>query len=89
MAEDKTTSDKTPPTRAPAEIASDFAAEREGLQAAFDSLSGELQQAADAAAEKAKAVGRKALVVAPAVAAATGALVTAAALLRRRRHRGR
>ena len=73
------------PTRSPEEITKDIAAEREGLQAAFDSLGGELQQAADAAAEKARDVGRKALVVVPAVAAGVGALVAVASLVRRRR----
>jgi len=76
------------PTRSPEEITKDIAAEREGLQAAFDSLGGELQQAADAAAEKARDVGRKALVVVPAVAAGVGALVAAASLVRRRRRDG-
>ena len=82
MAEEQNT-----PQRSPEEIAKDIAAEREGLTAAFDSLSGELQQAADAAADKARAAGRKALVVVPAVAAGVGALVAAATLLRRRRQR--
>ena len=45
MAEEQKT-----PRRSPAEIAKDIAAEREGLTAAFESLSGELQQAADVAA---------------------------------------
>ena len=72
------------PARSPAEIAKDIAAEREGLQTAFDSLGNELQQAADAAADKARSLGRKAIVVVPAVAAGVGALVAAASLLRRR-----
>jgi hypothetical protein len=75
------------PTRSPEAIVRDIAAEREGLQAAFDSLGDELQQAADAATGKARDVGRKALVVVPAVAAGVGALVAAASLLRRRRGR--
>jgi hypothetical protein len=74
---------KTPP-RSPEEIARDIAAEREGLQAAFDSLGDELQQSADAAAQKARDIGRKAIIVVPAVAAGVGALVAAASLLRRR-----
>jgi len=77
------------PQRPPAEIAKDIAAEREGLAAAFAALSGELHQVADATAAKARTAGRKALVVAPAVAAAGGALIGAAALLRRRRQRDR
>ena len=76
----------TPP-RSPEEIAKDIAAEREALISAFDTLSGELQQTADAAAEKAKAAGRKALVIVPAVAAGVGALVATVALVRGRRHR--
>ena len=72
------------PTRSPEEIAKDIAAEREGLKAAFDSLGDELQRSADAAAQKAKDVGRKAIIVVPAVAAGVGALVAAASLLRRR-----
>ena len=75
------------PARCPEEITRDIVAEREGLQAAFDSLGGELQQTADAAAEKARDVGRKAIVVVPAVAAGVGALVAAASLLRRHRDR--
>ena len=75
------------PTRSPEEIARDIVAEREGLQAAFDSLGEELQQAADAAADKARDIGRKAIIVVPAVAAGVGALVAAASLLRRRRDR--
>lgn len=71
-------------TRSPEEIARDIAAEREGLQAAFDSLGDELQQSADAAAQKARDIGRKAIIVVPAVAAGVGALVAAASLLRRR-----
>jgi hypothetical protein len=77
--------DEKKPARVPEEIARDIAAEREGLQAAFDSLGDELQQTADAAAEKARYVGRKAIIVVPAVAAGVGALVAAASLLRRRR----
>ena len=72
------------PTRSPEEIAKDIAAEREGLQAAFESLGDELQQSADAAAQRARDMGRKALIVVPAVAAGVGALVAAASLLRRR-----
>ena len=72
------------PARSPEEIAGDIAAEREGLQAAFDSLGEELQQSADAAAQKARDIGRKAIVVVPAVAAGVGVLVAAASLLRRR-----
>jgi len=79
--------EQTTPARSPAEIAKDIAAEREGLEAAFDSLSGELQQAADVAADKARIAGRKALAVAPAAIAAGAALIGAAVLLRRRRHR--
>ena len=75
------------PARSPEEIARDIAAEREGLQAAFDSLGNELQQTADAAADKARDLGRKAIVVVPAVAAGVGALVAVASLLRRRRDR--
>lgn len=75
------------PGRSPEEITRDIVTEREGLQAAFDSLGDELQQAADAAAERTREVGRKALVILPAVAAGVGALVTAASLLRRRRDR--
>jgi hypothetical protein len=75
------------PTRSPEEITRDIAAEREGLQSAFDSLGNELQQTADAAAEKAKDLGRKAIIVVPAVAAGVGALIAAASLLRRRRDR--
>ena len=78
--------DKTP-TRSPEEIAKDIVAEREGLQNAFDALGNELQQAADAAADKARDLGRKAVVIVPAVAAGVGALVAAASLLRRRRGR--
>jgi predicted xylose isomerase-like sugar epimerase len=77
------------PQRPPVEIAKDIAAERAGLTSAFDALSGELQQVADAVAAKARTAGRKALVMAPAVAAAAAALTGAAALLRRRRHRDR
>ena len=77
------------PQRPPVEIAKDIAAERAGLTSAFDALSGELQQVADAAAAKTRTAGRKALVMAPAVAAAAAALTGAAALLRRRRHRDR
>jgi hypothetical protein len=84
MAEETTTSKRTA-----AEITRDIAAEREGLESAFDALSAELQQAADSAAEKARTAGRKALVVVPAVAATVGALIAAAALLRRRPHRDR
>jgi hypothetical protein len=84
MAEEKKT-----PKRLPVEIANDIAAEREGLASAFDSLSSELQQAADTAAEKARTAGRKALVVVPAVAVSVGALVGAASLLRRWRRRDR
>ena len=73
------------PGRSPEAIAKDIAAEREGLQNAFDSLDNELQQAADAAADKARDLGRKAVVVVPAVAAGVGALVAVASLLRRRR----
>ena len=72
------------PSRSPEEIAKDIAVEREGLQAAFDSLGDELQRSADAAAQKARDVGRKAIIVVPAVAAGVGALVAAASLLRRR-----
>jgi hypothetical protein len=72
------------PTRSPDEIASDIAAEREGLQTAFDSLGDELQKSADVAAQKARDIGRKAIIVVPAVAAGVGALVAAASLLRRR-----
>jgi hypothetical protein len=72
------------PTRSPEEIARDIAAERAGLQATFESLGNELQQSADAAAEKARTIGRKAIIVVPAVAAGVGALVAAASLLRRR-----
>ena len=72
------------PTRSPEEIAKDIAAEREGLQAAFESLGDELQQSTDAAAQKARDIGRKAIVVVPAVAAGVGALVAVASLLRRR-----
>ena len=72
------------PARSPKQIARDIAAEREGLQVAFDSLDNELQQAADAAADKARDLGRKAIVVVPAVAAVVGALVAVASLLRRR-----
>ena len=75
------------PTRSPEEIAKDIVAEREGLQNAFDALGNELQQAADAAADKARDLGRKAVVIVPAVAAGVGALVAAASLLRRRRGR--
>lgn len=78
--------DKTP-ARPPEEIVKDIVAERAGLQAAFDSLQAELQQAADDAADKARAVGSKAKVVVPAVAAGVGALVAAASMLRRRRRR--
>jgi len=79
------------PQRPPVEIAKNIAAERAGLTSAFDALSGELQQVADAVAAKTRTAGRKALVMAPAVAAAAaaGALTGAAALLRRRRHRDR
>jgi hypothetical protein len=92
MAYEETTSekaapDKKAPARSPEEITRDIAAEREALTAAFDSLSGELQLTADAAAQKAKDIGRKALVVVPAVAAGVGALVAAAALVRRGRRR--
>ena len=73
------------PTRSPEEIVKDIAAERQGLQSAFDSLGGELQQAADAAADKARDLGRKAIVVVPAVAAGVGAVVATVSLLRRRR----
>ena len=76
--------DEKKPARAPEEIARDIAAEREGLQAAFESLGNELQQTADAAADKARDLGRKAIVVVPAVAAGVGALVAVASLLRRR-----
>ncbi len=72
------------PTRSPEEIARDIAAERKGLQAAFDSLGDELQQSADAAAQKARDIGRKAIIVVPAVAAGVGALAAVASLLRRR-----
>ena len=72
------------PARSPEEIVKDIAAEREGLQTAFDSLGNELQQAADAAADTARDLGRKAIVVVPAVAAGVGALVAVASLLRRR-----
>jgi hypothetical protein len=72
------------PTRSPEEITRAIIAEREGLQSAFDSLAAELQHTADAAAEKARLLGRKAIIVAPAVAAGVGALVAAASLLRRR-----
>jgi hypothetical protein len=75
------------PQRTPEEITADIATEREALVSAFDALSGEVQQAADAGAEKARSVGRKALVVVPAVAAGVGALVAAAALARRGRRR--
>jgi predicted xylose isomerase-like sugar epimerase len=75
------------PTRSPQEIAKDIVAEREGLQQAFDALGNELQQAADAAADKARDLGRKAIVVVPAVAAGVGALFAAASLVRRRRGR--
>ena len=72
------------PTRSPEEITRNIVAEREGLQSAFDSLGAELQHTADAAAEKARDIGRKAIIVVPAVAAGVGALVAAASLLRRR-----
>jgi len=72
------------PTRPPEEIVRDIAAERAGLQETFDSLSAELQRSADAAAEKARDIGRKAIVVVPAVAAGVGVLVAVASLLRRR-----
>jgi hypothetical protein len=75
------------PARTPEAISKDIAAEREGLQSAFDSLGEELQQAADAAAETARGLGRKAIIVVPAVAAGVGALVAVASLLRRRRDR--
>jgi hypothetical protein len=75
------------PARSPEEITSDIVAEREGLQSAFAALGEELQHAADATAERARSVGRKAIVVVPAVAAGIGALVAAASLLRRRRDR--
>jgi hypothetical protein len=72
------------PARSPEEIARDIAAERAGIQAAFESLGDELQLSADAAAQKARDIGRKAIIVVPAVAAGVGALVAAASLLRRR-----
>jgi hypothetical protein len=72
------------PARPPEEITRDIVAEREGLQTAFDTLGTELQQATDAAAERARELGRKALVVVPAVAAGVGALAAAASLRRRR-----
>jgi hypothetical protein len=75
------------PARRPEEITRDIVAEREGLEAAFDSLGDELQRATDAAAERAREIGRKALVVVPAVVAGAGALAAAASLLRRRRDR--
>jgi predicted xylose isomerase-like sugar epimerase len=75
------------PARSPEEITRDIVAEREGLQSAFDTLAEELQQTADAAAERARDIGRKAIIVVPAVAAGVGALVAAASLLRRRRDR--
>lgn len=94
MAEDKTipatdasmpTPGKTTPTRSPAEIAADIAAERERLVEAFDAVGDEVQQAVDAAAERARRVGRKALVVVPAAAAVAGALVATRALVRKGR----
>lgn len=77
------------PQRTPDEIARDITAERAAMVGVFDQLRDELDEAVDAANAKAKEIGRKAMVVGPAVAGVAGALTAGLMMMRRRSRRRR
>ena len=78
--------------RTPEQIVRDLAAERAGLEKAFDGLRGELEEATDIVARKTTQLGVIGGVAVAGVAAGVGALVGGAVAVRgvvrfRRRHR--
>lgn len=80
---------KPAPSRSPDEVTRDIAIERVALDKAFADLQNDLGEAVGAARERARAAGRKALIVGPAVGAAVGGLAVGVAFLNRRRRRTR
>jgi hypothetical protein len=79
---------KAAPTRKVDEVKRDIESERVALDKAFAELQRDLGDALDDLQRRAKAVGRKALVIGPAAGAVAGGLATGALFLRRRRRRG-
>jgi len=77
------------PERPAAAIRADLERERAALQGSFEALRGELDEAVDAALQRAADAGRKARVVGPVVAGAVASVAGAVLLLRRRRGRRR
>lgn len=77
------------PERPAAAIRADIERERAALQGSFEALRCELDEAVDAARQRAADAGRKARVVGPVVAGAVASVAGAVLLLRRRRDRRR
>jgi hypothetical protein len=73
------------PERPVAAIRADIERERAALQDSFEALRGELDEAVDAARQRAANAGRKARVVGPVVAGAVASVAATVLLLRRRR----
>lgn len=72
------------PARPASEVLADIERERAALVGSFESLRRDLDEAIDAGARRAKDAGRRAAVIAPAVAGVLAALMTIRWLLRRR-----
>jgi hypothetical protein len=77
------------PERPAAAIRADIERERAALQGSFETLRGELDEAVDAARQRAVDAGRRVRVVGPVVAGAVASVAGAVLLLRRRRGRRR
>ncbi|MBN2203937.1 MAG: hypothetical protein JW767_02835 [Thermoleophilia bacterium] len=83
-AETPSAGEKAPP-RPAAQIRADIERERTALQGSFETLRGELDEAVDAARQRAVDAARKARVVGPVVAGGVASVAGAVLLLRRRR----
>jgi hypothetical protein len=77
------------PERPAAEILADIERERSELTSSFESLRGDLDEALDAAAQRAADVGRRARVIGPVVGGLVVAAAVARLLFRRRSRRER
>ncbi len=77
------------PERPVAAIRADLERERVALQGSFEALRGELDEAVDAARQRAADAARKARVVGPVAAGAVASVAGAVLLVRRRRGRRR
>ena len=78
---------KAAPTRSVDEVTRDIVSERAALDKAFAELQRDLGQAIDEVQTRARAAGRKALVIGPAVGAGVGGLAAGVVFLSRRRRR--